>query len=149
METIIIILQLLFLLFFGTATVVQTPVEPVIVTIPAPTEVPVDGGSQAAEPTIRTLAVVESVDVLLLESLPVQIQLQVSGYHPDGCQAPVEVVQQRDGNTVTVQVYRILPAAVMCPMVLQPLEETIRLDGGFEPGTYQIDVNGVVTEVTL
>lgn len=148
METIIIILQLLFLLFFGTATAVHTPPEPIVVTVSPPTA-PVDGDAQAAEPMMRTLAVVESVDVLLLESMPVQIQLQVSGYHPDGCQAAVEVVQRRDGNTVTVEVYRLLPAAVMCPMVLQPLQETIRLDGGFEPGTYQININGVVTEVTI
>lgn len=147
MDIITIILQLLFMLFFGVqASAPARPVAPPIIEeIPAP----IDGDAQAAEPMMRVLGVVEGVDVLLLESFPVQIQLQVSGYHPDGCDAAVEVVQRREGSNVYVELYRVLPAAVMCPMVLRPLEETIRLDGGFEPGTYIIHVNGVVTEVTI
>ena len=155
MEIIILLLQILLALFVGVSTpvAVSGPMsnEPVTVEVPAqaaPTTAPADSG-QAAEPQMRVLAVVESVDALLMESFPVQIQLQVSGYHPDGCDAPVEVAQRRDGNQVFVELYRVLPAAVMCPMVLRPLEETVFLEGGFEPGTYTIDVNGVVVEITI
>ena len=155
MEIIILLLQLLLAFFIGVPVSVSSsgplPVEPVVIEAPAqaaPTTVP-GGDEQAAEPQMRVLAVVESVDALLMESFPVQITLQVSGYHPDGCDATVEVTQRRDGNQVFVEVYRVLPAAVMCPMVLRPLDETVRLEGGFEPGTYSIDVNGVVIEVTI
>ena len=156
MEIIVLLLKILFALFVGVSVPVSSsgpmPNEPVIVEVPAqaaPTTVPPGDSGQAAEPQMRVLAVVESVDALLMESFPVQIQLQVSGYHPDGCDAQVEVVQRREGNQVFVELYRVLPAAVMCPMVLRPLEETVFLEGGFEPGTYRIDVNGVVTEVTI
>lgn len=157
MEIIILILTLIFGLFVGFTTPVQsvhTPpvvvtVEPVFAT-PTMTPIAVDGSAQDADgPTMRVLAVVESVDTFLLESFPVQVQLHVSGYHQDGCEAPVEVVQRRDGNHVTVELYRVLPAAVMCPMVLQPLDETIMLEGGFEPGSYTIDVNGVTVQVEV
>lgn len=155
MEIIILLLQILLAFFMGFTMPVTTvhqpmPNPPVVEEIPAqaaPTTVP--AGGQAAEPQMRTFAVVESVDALLMESFPVQISLQVRGYHPDGCEAPVQVEQRREGNRVFVEVYRTLPAAVMCPMVLQPLDETIMLEGGFEPGTYTIDVNGVVIEVTI
>ncbi len=156
MDIITLLIQLLLAFFVGVSTPVATsgPVanEPVIVEVPAqaaPTPVPPGDSGQAAEPQMHVLAVVESVDALLLESFPVQIQLQVRGYHPDGCEAPVQVEQRRDGNNVYVELYRVLPAAVMCPMVLQPLDRTVSLDGGFEPGTYTIDVNGVVIEVTI
>jgi hypothetical protein len=154
MEIIILLLQILFAFFMGFTTTVSTvqvpPNAPVVEVVPAqaaPSPVPVDG--QAAEPQMKVLAVVENVDVLMLEIFPVQIQLQVRGYHPDGCEAPVNVTQRREGNQVFVEIYRTIPAAMLCPMVLQPLDETIRLDGGFEPGTYTITVNGVVTEVRV
>lgn len=157
MDLIIYILTLLFAMFFGVSSTTVTPAsapEVIVVTVepaqPLPTEVPVDAGAQnAGEPTMRVLAVVEHIETLVMESQPVQVQLRVSGYHQDGCEAPVEVVQRRDGNRVTVELYRVLPAAVMCPMVLQPLEETILLKGGFEPGSYTIDVNGVIVQLEV
>ena len=34
-------------------------------------------------------------------------------------------------------------------MMLQPYEDTIQVEGNFEPGDYVITVNGFVVEVTL
>lgn len=97
----------------------------------------------------QVLTVIESVDALIMESFPAQISLNVSGYQPDGCEFPVLVEQTRDGNNVSVKVYRELPPDILCTMVLQPYNESIKLDGTFESGTYQIAVNGVVIEVTV
>lgn len=94
-------------------------------------------------------SVVEQVEAVLLESDPVQIQLRVVGYHPDGCEVPLSIAETHTGSQVRVEIYRELPADVMCPMMILPFEETIRLTGGFAPGTYQIDVNGVTVEVTV
>jgi hypothetical protein len=73
----------------------------------------------------------------------------VSGYQPDGCDLPVIVEQRRDGNTVYVDIYRELPPDVFCTMQLVPYNDTIKLDGDFESGSYQINVNGVIVEVQL
>lgn len=93
--------------------------------------------------------VIESVDVIVLESFPMQLHLTVAGYQPDGCDFPVFVGQQRTENTVTVHVYREVPADVMCPMSLVPYEETIILEGGFEGGTVNIQVNEFTVEIDL
>ncbi len=89
----------------------------------------------------KVLTNIHSVDVRILEIAPPRILLDVSGEHPDGCDYPVQVSQSREGNTVTVEVYRELPADVFCPMILKPYQDTISLDGRFEGGRYTINVN--------
>ena len=139
------LIRLLLILFTGVSAPAPSPPAAMPPAVPDPIviEAPGDAAMQAVD------AVVESVEVLRLESLPVQLQLIVTGYHPDGCEVPMVVEQQRDGNHVSVRLYRELPGDVMCPMVIVPFEETIKLEGGFETGTYTIDVNGFVTEVTI
>ena len=105
------------------------------------------GGAQASGSEVLT--VIETVDALIMESFPAQISLHVTGYQPDGCTFPVQVEQTRDGNTVTVKIYRILPPDIMCTMQLVPYDENIKLDGGFESGEYTIDVNGMVVSVKI
>ena len=121
-------------LFFGGATEVQSPsaVEPIV-----------------GEPVMRSLTVIENVEVIVLESYPMQIHLQVAGYQPDGCDAPVQVEQRRDDNHVYVEIYRSLDPNVMCPMNIAQYSKNIPLEGGFESGAYIIDVNGYVVEITL
>ena len=105
------------------------------------------GGAEASGS--ETLTVIEKVDALILESFPAQISLHVTGYQPDGCTFPVQVEQTRDGNTVSVKIYRILPPDIMCTMQLVPYDENIKLDGSFESGDYTIDVNGTVVDVKI
>ncbi|MBL8117661.1 MAG: hypothetical protein J0L63_08275 [Anaerolineae bacterium] len=101
------------------------------------------------EPTFQSMSVIESVNPIILESMPVQIKLEVQGYHADGCIYPAVVEQTRQGNRVNIKIYREMPIAVICPMSLNPYQDTIMLDGTFESGTYTIDVNGTVIEVTV
>lgn len=93
--------------------------------------------------------VIETVEVAILESFPMQLQLVVSGYQPDGCDFPVEVAQRVDGNDVTLHIFRNVPPDVMCTMNLAPYEETILIDGGFTEGTVNIQVNEFTTSVDL
>ena len=93
--------------------------------------------------------VIENVEVLVQESFPMQLQLNVSGYHPDGCNYPVQIDQSRDGSTVTVHIYREVPADVMCTMNIVGYEETIQLEGSFEGGTVTIHVNDQTVTVEL
>lgn len=129
MEIIIRLLILLFLAIFGVSTEVGEP--------PRPQE------------TFESLTHIESVEAVVLESAPAQIQLHITGFQPNGCDFPVLVEQGRSGNTVTLKIYRNIPQDIMCTAVLVEYNETITLDGTFEPGTYTIDVNGFVVEVTI
>ena len=96
---------------------------------------------QTVSESDKVLTHIMRVDVQLLESQPRQIRLDVAGEHPDGCDYPVLVSQARQGNTIKVEVYREVPADVICPMILRPYRGAIQLEGGFEPGSYTITVN--------
>lgn len=104
---------------------------------------------QSTEGTFRSPSTITNVDVIVMESFPMQVSLHITGEQPDGCDFPVIVEQVREGNTVTVSVYREVPLTVMCPMMLVPYDDTIRLDGTFEPGDYVFQVNDFVVQQTL
>lgn len=96
----------------------------------------------------RVPMVIEAVDVLFLESFPPQVVIHVTGYQPDGCTYPVLVDETRDGNTITLDIYRILPPDIMCTMNIVGYEDSFNL-GMFDPGTYTIIVNGFTVEVVV
>jgi inhibitor of cysteine peptidase len=89
------------------------------------------------------LATVEEIDILTLESFPVQIFVIASGYLPDPCTEIYQVNQEREGNTffITIETYR--PPG-FCIQVLAPFEEVIPLYVyGLPAGTYTVEVNGI------
>lgn len=131
MEVLLRMLIAVFLVIVGMAT--QAPATPP----------PNDNA------TTRIATVIDSVTANVLSTSPAQIELNVTGYQPDGCDFPVIVDQTRDGSTITVSIYRELPADTMCPAVLRDYAETIHLDGSFTPGTYSIKVNDFSFEVTV
>ena len=137
MDLISILIRLLMTLltwfFLGTSTSVP----------PQPVEPP------STEGTFRSPTNITNVDVIVMESFPMQVSLHITGEQPDGCDFPVIVEQVREGNTVTVSIYRDVPMSVMCPMMLVPYDDTIRLDGTFEPGDYVFTVNDFVVQQTL
>lgn len=99
--------------------------------------------------TMQFDTVIENVEVVVLESFPMQLQLIVTGYQADGCDFPIQVVQHRDENTVTVHIFREMPAEMMCPSVIVSYNETIALEGGFTGGTVTIHVNDQTVTVEL
>lgn len=89
----------------------------------------------------KVLTNIFSVTVNVTDSDPRQVSLDVAGEHPDGCDYPALVGQTRQGNTISIEVYREVPADVFCPMILRPYQGTIQLDGDFSSGSYTINVN--------
>jgi len=93
-------------------------------------------------PTIG-LATVEDIDILTLESFPVQIFVIASGYLPDPCTEISEVMQKREGNTFFITIKTCRPPG-FCIQVIAPFEETIPLEVyGLPAGSYTVEVNGV------
>ncbi len=131
MEGLIGVLVALLLMFFGVSEQSALPPEP------QPQEIS------------HSLVVIDEVRVMILKSYPAQIVLQIDGHLPDGCDFPVQVTQRRDGNSVTLDLYREVPLGVMCPMIYREYHESIRLDGTFESGSYTIRVNDYEVQVTV
>jgi len=89
-------------------------------------------------------AVVESTEILVLESFPVQIHVIATGYLPDGCTEIDKVEEERDGNTFTVTITTKRPKDMMCTQAIVPYEKVVPLDVyGLKAGTYNVNVNSV------
>jgi hypothetical protein len=87
---------------------------------------------------------VESIEILILESFPVQVHVVASGTLPDSCTAIEQVDRRREGRVFQVTVTSVRPADEACTAELVPFEEVIALDVlGLEAGEYTVIVNGV------
>ncbi len=113
-----------------------------------PTATPVTG--EVSEDVITKTAVINSVDVLLMESWPLQAQAQISGELGDGCTEMGEIRSGREGDTFTITIETVRPAEAICTQQLKMFEETVPLEiEGLAAGTYTVDVNGVTETFTL
>jgi len=121
-------------------------------------EIEVTQTSATAEPTaapgsnepVRGQALVDTIDVLILESFPVQINVNARGNLPDGCTQIDEIISQRVDNTFRVAITTIRQPSATCTQALVPFEEVISLDvEGLPAGTYDVSVNGVSSTFTL
>lgn len=93
---------------------------------------------------------VESIDIQILESFPVQVNVIARGSLPDPCTAIDEAQTAREGNTFRITLTTRRPAGEVCVQVLAPFEETIPLDvAGLPAGDYLVDVNGVTGTFSL
>jgi hypothetical protein len=111
---------------------------------------PEPGPTPDMEKVIVGEAMVEQVDVLILESFPVQIHALVTGYLGDGCTEVGEIRQWREGNTLYVTIGTVRPADAICTLALVGLETTVPLDvRGLPAGTYTVDVHGVTISFEL
>lgn len=111
-------------------------------------------GTEAATPEplgaliIREISI-SSIEVLILESFPYQINLHVTGNLQDGCSVLHDATQKREGNTVTVSITSERPKDAFCTLNAPPYDEVISLEGGFLPGDYTVLVNSVRENFTL
>jgi inhibitor of cysteine peptidase len=128
MRKALLTIAFLALATFGCAGIELAPTSP-----PAVTQAPVLGE-----------AVVESIEILILMSFPVQVNVVARGNFPDGCTTIDQIVRERDGNTFLATITTIRPANQMCTDALVPFEKVISLDVyGLPAGVYAVTVNGV------
>ncbi|MCA9978348.1 MAG: hypothetical protein KC413_21455 [Anaerolineales bacterium] len=130
----------------------EDAVEPAPTTAPVPTNtiaLPTETAVPSGE-TIRGQAVVDSIEVEILESFPVQVNVIARGSLPDGCTQIENVIQQRDASNFQIVVTTLRPGDRMCTQNVVPFTETIPLDVvGLEAGAYDVEVNGRTGSFTL
>lgn len=147
-------------------TVGASPTEPVEPTAEAPTPaeetpevmeptitgpLPVDATPIIGTPAVSGMeAVVEEVQVQVLESDPVQVQVVAIGYLPDGCTNLAEIYQNNESNSISVQLTTSRLIDALCTEAIVPFEQTIPLNiEGLAPGDYTVLVNGISQPFTL
>lgn len=90
----------------------------------------------------RGNANLEYINFRQLESLPVQVALELQGYLPNGCHLLRVAAKTPDAeNRIYIEVYSVYSMDMMCPDVIKPFEISLSL-GSFPPGHYSIWVNG-------
>jgi hypothetical protein len=122
--------------------------EPDITVDPSPTIAPtVDTGP--TQP-VRGQAQVDEVEILIMESFPVQVSVIARGELPDSCTRIDEIISQRTEDTFRVAITTFRQPDTVCTQVIVPFDQTIALDVvGLPAGTYNVTVNGVPATFTL
>lgn len=95
-------------------------------------------------------AIIESVEVRILESDPVQIEAVIRGQLPDACSFIQDSSVGAVGSTFYIRLTTARQLAQRCIQSLTPFEHVVRL-GSPEPatGTYAVYVGAVVATFTL
>jgi hypothetical protein len=129
-----------FLILVTLVTILMAACAPALVTVtPSPIVTDV--------PTAASVAVVKSIEILLLESFPLQVNAVLRGDLPDaGCTTIASVNQVREGNTFKLTLITTTDPLAVCAQALTPFEEVVSLDvHGLPAGTYTVEAGGVQT----
>ncbi len=112
--------------------------------------------SETPEPRAGNLivreALLDSMDLRVKESFPLQVDIVVRGNFRDGCGefGPVEQETDVTDRIIRVRVMESRPADAMCTMALVPFTETFPLEiEGLPAGTYTVEVNGITGQLEL
>ena len=103
---------------------------------------PAPDASAAPPEGERQLAMVADVQFIILESFPMQVNVEVSGDLPSPCHEVWSEVDP-EGTRYDVSVWAVLPAGTeACAAVIEPFTHIVQLGEGFEFGDYTVVVNG-------
>ncbi|MEZ4643216.1 MAG: hypothetical protein R3E31_10870 [Chloroflexota bacterium] len=109
-----------------------------------------DTAVAAESDTTTNLAAIQGMQIMLLESFPVQVNVAIFGMLPDGCTSLGAIDIEQNGNTFDITVHTVRPKGMMCTQVVSEFEESISLDVvGLKAGTYTVNVNGMSDTFTL
>ena len=100
--------------------------------------------------TTAGVAPVDTIEVNVLESNPLQINAVIKGNLPNPCTTITGVTQSRDGYTITLTVNTATETDKACIEVIQPYEQTVTIDTkDLTAGTYTVTSNGISTTFEL
>jgi hypothetical protein len=93
-----------------------------------------------------SMAPIHEVDVLFMESYPVQVGVHIKGGLRDGCTTFHDAVVTREENFVNIEVTVQRPNDAICTQVYSFFEENLNLGSDFASGTtYTLIVNDYTT----
>jgi inhibitor of cysteine peptidase len=96
-------------------------------------------------------AKVESIQIIITESFPVQISVVAKGHLPDNCTLIDQVTEERNNNTLVVKILTASqPAGKNCTPAAQTFEEIVPLSVvGLKAGIYAVKVNDITDTFEL
>ena len=92
----------------------------------------------------RSTVHLDYIGLLILESYPVQINLELQGYLPTPCHnMRVSILPPDQENRIYGEVYSVVDPSMMCIQVIKEFETVVSL-GSFPKGHYTVYINGEV-----
>ena len=120
-------------------TVTEPPADQVP---PLPTDMDMYSPQPGDSKLLRGNVYLNSSQLLILESYPPQIYLELVGNLPDPChRLRVNISAATAENRILVEVYSLADSSAICIQVLAPFNVSIPL-GSFPAGHYSVWVNG-------
>ncbi len=100
--------------------------------------------SEPSEPEFDTHpATINDFEILILESFPVQVNVNVTGMLNGGCSELGEVRVVQTDSTFSIEIDEVTELNVACTMALVPFAEVVSLPvDGLAAGEYSVMVNG-------
>ena len=90
-------------------------------------------------------APIEDIDIIMLESFPVPVNVVARGYLPDDCTMIDQFTEEQRGNTLTIKITTARKPDKVCRQTSQVFEEVIPLDAvGLSAGVYTVKVNNKI-----
>lgn len=97
--------------------------------------------------TSEKLALVDSVNTVIMESFPVQVTAVATGNLRNGCEK-IGTIEKSD-DQLSIKIHTKTEGE-MCTQALIPFTERVKLNvAGWKKGAYKVDVNGVKADFTL
>jgi hypothetical protein len=108
-------------------------------------EAPMNNDQYAPQPgddaLTRGNVFLESINMLTMESYPVQVSVNLAGSLPTSCHNLRAIINMPDANkNINIELYSVIDPNLMCTQVLQPFEATLSL-GSFPVGHYTVLIN--------
>lgn len=86
----------------------------------------------------------ESSEIIVMESFPVQVNVVLRGALPDPChELRIVPSEPNEDNEIEIEVYSLVDPSQACITVIEPFEATVSL-GSIPSGSYTVLVNGEV-----
>jgi len=93
------------------------------------------------EELLRGNVFIDSGEILLLESYPVQVKIKIVGSLPTPCHQLRAIISPPDlENRIYIEAYSLSDPAAICTQVLEPIEAELPL-GAFTEGDFRVFVN--------
>lgn len=100
------------------------------------------GAPPEGDGTIIANMPIAGIEVLLADSHPVQVTVEVNGWLPDSCTAHHETHLTQEENTITIQITTTRPKDFACATVATEYQERVSI-GTLPAGDYTVIVNDV------
>lgn len=131
------------------ATVAAVTVAPTTTSEPEPTAT-APAPAQEPDDQITGQATIDSLQLSVSDSFPVEVQAYISGDLSDGCTNVAGEDVAREGQTLRIRVITTRDTEAMCTQALVPFERTVNLDTrGLAAGTYTVTAGDLSETFTL